>query len=65
MKRICLFAGYDKDGIIDDYVLHYIKELNKISDVYYFGDFYGVEEELNKLNKYCKGVYSKRHKKYD
>ncbi len=26
-RRACLFAGYDRDGIIDDYVVHYLREL--------------------------------------
>lgn len=65
MKRICFFAGYDKDGIIDDYIIYYIKKLSEISDVYYFGDFNCSKKELNKLINYCKGVYSKRHGEYD
>ena len=64
-KRICLFAGYDLDGIIDDYVIYYIKELSKISDVYYLGDFSPKDKELNKLKDITKGAYAFRHKKYD
>ena len=64
-KRICLFAGYDFEGKIDDYVIYYCSELSKISDVYYYGDFEAKKGELDKLKKYVKGAYAKRHKKYD
>ena len=64
-KRICLFGGYDADGIIDDYVIYYISELSKISDVYYLGDFNTSKKELEKLNKITKGAYAFRHRKYD
>jgi len=64
-KRICLFGGYDLKNEIDDYVIYLIKQLNKISDVYYFGDFDCDEKELEKLKPYCKKAFAKRHKKYD
>lgn len=64
-KRICLFAGYDLNGIIDDYVIYYCKELSKIADVYYLGDFDCSNTELEKLKGITKGAYAFRHKKYD
>ncbi|SIO93717.1 rhamnan synthesis F family protein [Vibrio spartinae] len=30
MKRLCLFAHYDKDNLIDDYVVFYLEQLVKI-----------------------------------
>lgn len=27
-KRLCLFAHYDRDGILDDYVVHYLEQLH-------------------------------------
>ena len=33
MKRICLFAGYDSNNIIHDYVIYYLKELSTVADV--------------------------------
>lgn len=32
-KRLFLFAGYDKDGIIDDTLVHYLTELSKLGDI--------------------------------
>ena len=63
--RICLFAGYDVDGIIDDYVVSYIRELSLHSDVYYLTDCELIPGELEKLNEIVKGAWGIRHKKYD
>ncbi len=64
-KKICFFAGYDKDGIIKDYVIYYIKALSEYCDVFYVGDFETSEKELKKLSNITIGVIAKRHKKYD
>src|SRR5690606_9293054 len=37
-RRICLFAGYDPDGLVDDYVVRYVRELSRHADVYYLAD---------------------------
>lgn len=65
MKRICFFAGYDSEGIIHDYVVYYIKELSKVSDVYYMADNEVSDEEKRKISPYVKAVYGFNHKKYD
>ncbi len=65
MKRICLFAGYSSKGVIEDYVLYYLQELSKISDVYYLADNKILPEELEKLTPYVKGAYGYNHGKYD
>ena len=49
MRRICLFAGYDKDDKIQDYVVYMIKELSKISDVYYMANGKIGPEEMVKI----------------
>lgn len=65
MKRICFFVGYDKFGIISDYVIYYIEAMSKLSDVYYFADCEMKQGELAKLAPFVKAAYAKRHKKYD
>lgn len=66
MKRICLFAGYDKSGIIHDYVVYYIKKMSELAEVYYLGDFdIKDQKELDKLKPYTKYVNAYRHEKYD
>ncbi len=65
MKTICLFAGYDKLGNIEDYVKYYIEKLSEFSDVYYCGDFDPQEGELEKLSPYTKDAIAFRHERYD
>ena len=49
IKRICLFAGYNGKGIIEDYAIYYIKELSKIADIYYLEE--NVDENTLVLQK--------------
>ena len=65
MKRLAIFAGYDKDNIIDDYVLFYLKELNKLADIIYVADCEMPETELNKVKDYTIKAISERHGEYD
>ena len=65
MKRLVIFAGYDKDNIIDDYVLYYLKELQKVCDIIYVIDNDLPPEEINKAKPYCKHIIAKRHGEYD
>src|SRR5690606_18459145 len=37
-RRICLFAAYDPDGLVDDAVIRYVRELSRHADVYYLAD---------------------------
>lgn len=64
-RRVCLFAAYDRDGIIDDYVVDYLAELARHADVYYLAD--GVLEpgELEKIAGITKGAWSVPHAAYD
>lgn len=64
-RRLCLFAGFDKNGEIAEYVIYYLKALAQIADVYYWGDFEASESEKAKIEPYCKAVYCSRHGKYD
>lgn len=65
MKRICLFAGYNASGIIQEYVVDYLFELSKHCDVYYLADGKVESNELEKLKPYCKGAWAYKHGKYD
>ena len=64
-KRITLFAGYDANGVIHDYVVYLIRALSRVSDVYYFCDQEPNPTELAKLEglvHFCGGA---RHGRYD
>lgn len=64
-RRICLFAGYDADGLIDPVVIEYISELALHADVYYLADCYIAPDELAKLDCLTKGAWAERHGRYD
>ncbi len=64
MKRAVIFAHYDKDSIIDDYVIYYIENLKKVADVIVFVSCNDLAEaEKNKLN--VNHIISEEHKEYD
>ncbi|QDH71039.1 CDP-glycerol glycerophosphotransferase family protein [Marilutibacter alkalisoli] len=65
VRRICLFAGYDPDGIVDDYVVTFLRELSRYADVYYLADCAMQDGELDKLRPYTKGCWAHRHGAYD
>ena len=65
MKRICLFAAYNKNGEVADYALYYVQALARLADVYYLADCPMKPEELAKLAPYTKGAWGYRHQKYD
>jgi CDP-glycerol glycerophosphotransferase len=64
-RRACLFAGYDPDGRIDEYVLVYLKELARHADVFYLADCEMSKSELAKLDGVVKGAWAMRHGAYD
>ncbi len=65
VRRICLFAAYDRDGLVDEYVVAYLRELSRHADVYYLAD--GVLEpgELARLDGVAKAAWSIPHGGYD
>lgn len=65
IRRICLFAGYDPDGIIDDCVIAWLRELSRHADVYYLADGEMRPGELDKISEWVKGAWSVRHGAYD
>ena len=65
VRRICLFAGYDPDGMVDDYVVDYVAELSRFADVYYLADTTMPTTELEKLAAHTRGAWGERHGEYD
>lgn len=65
IKRICLFAGYDAHGIIDEYVVKLISELSIHSDVYYLADSEIPKSELEKIKHITVNAWAFRHGEYD
>ncbi len=67
MKRLFLFAAYDKDGIVDDTLIHYLSELSKLGDIVFVMDNDASETELNKIKQIPHVLYAhaERHNEYD
>ncbi|MEI0532267.1 rhamnan synthesis F family protein [Brachyspira pilosicoli] len=65
IKRLVILAGYDKDNIIDDYVVYFIKELKKIADIIYVSNCYFNEKELSKISNYCIATICEPHGESD
>ena len=65
IKRLVIFAGYDEDNKIYDYVVYYIKELKKIADIIYVSDCDMLDSELEKISPYCIHIINGRHGEYD
>ena len=66
MKRAVVFAHYDKDSIIDDYVIYYLKELKKIAATIVFVSCCNLsDKEIEKLNGIASHVIAQIHDEYD
>lgn len=62
MKRLAIFAHYDKKNVIDDYVLFYVEKLKKYCDIVLFLSLSDLpQEEQNKLDN----VILVKHNEYD
>ncbi len=65
VRRVVLFAAYDVDGLVDDYVVAYLAELSRFADVYYLADCEMASSELDKLATVTVGAWASRHETYD
>jgi len=64
-KRLFLFAGFHKSGIIDDALIYYVKHLSKFGDIILYMDSDCPASELAKIQKYCVFTSATRHGEYD
>jgi hypothetical protein len=62
---VCLFAAYDPDGVVDDTLVDYVRELSRFADVYLLADCFLPAVELAKLDGLVAGAWSQRHGAYD
>jgi CDP-glycerol glycerophosphotransferase (TagB/SpsB family) len=65
VRRACLFAGYDPDGVLDDCTVDYLRELSRHADVWYMADGEMQPGELGKLDGVTRGAWAFRHGAYD
>ena len=64
-RRVCLFAGYDGDGIIDDTIVAYLADLSRFADIYYLADCNLAPGQLERIAPYTRGAWGIRHGRYD
>jgi lipopolysaccharide biosynthesis protein len=64
-KRLFLFAGFDKDNIIDDALVYYISKLSKFGDVIVCIDSDCDDTQTDKLKPFTIHTIAKRHGEYD
>ncbi len=66
MNRVCIFAHYDKDNIIDDYVIYYLNALKKdFNKIIFVSDSDLPKEQTEKLSSICDYVQAYHHGEYD
>lgn len=65
VRRACLVAGFDTDGVVDLSVVELIADLARHGDVFYLFDGHLAPAELAKLAHITEGAWSMRHASYD
>lgn len=65
IRRLFLFAAYDRDGIAGPSLLYFLKSLDAFGDVVFVSDASMPEQEMDKLRPYCIHVHAERHGEYD
>ena len=66
MKRLCVFAHWDRDNIIDEYVIYYLKALREVCQTIIFvSDSDLAPSELTKLDEVADYKIAQRHGEYD
>ncbi len=64
-KRLFLFASYDRDAIIDDYVIYYLAELSKLGDIIFVTDNDNSDAEIARVKPYTIHQIIGKHGEYD
>lgn len=65
-KRIALFAHHDRDGVIDEYVIYYLKALKAVtSRILFVSDCALAPCETDKLGELAELVFAGNHGEYD
>ena len=66
-KRLFLFAGYDKQGIVDASLMHYLSSLSRLGDIVFVMDNDSTASEIDKVKQIPNVLYAnaQRHGEYD
>ena len=66
MKRICVFAHWDKDNQIDEYVIYYLQALKRVVDsIIFVSDCDLSTIEIEKITLITTTVLANKHGEYD
>lgn len=65
VRRICLFAAFDPDGLVDEVLVAYLRELSRHADVHLLADCEMQPGELAKLGGIVASARAERHGEYD
>lgn len=65
-KRLCIFCFYDKDGIVDKYIEHYLKEMLKVvKELVVVVNGYINSEGYNNIYRLTDKIYIRENKGFD
>ncbi len=66
MNRLCIFAHWDRDQIIDDYVIYYLESLRKVcTKIIFVSDCNLPPEEKSKIEGIADCLICEHHGEYD
>ncbi|MBR6162435.1 glycosyl transferase family 1 [bacterium] len=66
MNRVVVFSHFDKDNLIQDYVVYYLSKLKKIvGKIIFVSDCNVIDSELNKIRPYISNAIIGKHGEYD
>lgn len=65
MQRITIFSHYDKESKIDSYVVSYLEELQKYSEIIFVSDNNIERQEVKKIEHLCLDIITQHHGEYD
>lgn len=64
--KLCVFSHFDKDGIIDEYVVYYLQALRDLgSDIVFVSTALKTKEEAAKIENICSKIILKQNIGYD
>ena len=64
-KRLAVFAHWDKDAVVDPYVIHHLRALSRLCDIIFVSDSKLPERELEKLKPFTLAQLAEPHGEYD
>lgn len=65
-KSLAIYFFYDEDGIVDEYVIYYLKNLQKLfTDVCVVSNGKLEDESLSRLNSVCTKVIERKNEGFD